>query len=164
MKIGRILRLSVLLVALAICASGVSWADPTAAEIEATVAYPLETEIMIQMKTINGTRHDIVWSTAGEMVMDYSRPVGSTAWTVTGDSDETYSYYRAIPAQYQTDATTYACCAFLCDAGHVVGSPPAEYCAIGYGERPCNACTQQCPSVNGTCPGRIGTVLEYIGP
>jgi hypothetical protein len=162
MKIGRLFRISLSLVALVVCASGISRADPTLYSEAATTGYALEADLTIHISTVDGVIHNAVYTT-GAVVVDYSRPVGSTPWSVEFDSDETYSYYKVIPGRNETDSNS-TCCSFDCQPGGLSGFGGTCIPGGGMPGYPCQACGQICTAVNGHCGSRVLTWFELLYP
>ena len=146
------------LLAVAVIASsgGTTWADDTYSE-DATAYYNVESELLLHMATVNGTVYHTL-HTGGTKYVEYRRPTSGPAWTVTSENDETYSYYRAVPAQVP-QPLGLLCCEFVCASGAGGLNTQTDQCTAAGNN--CDICTQVCSSYNPTCPTRIG---RFIAP
>jgi hypothetical protein len=160
MNTRRVFRFWVPLAVLVVCAIGISRAEDELYSEEATTGYGLLTEVIIRIANVNGVHKETV-DTNGAEVVTYQRTIASTIpWSVVSDSDETYSYYRAIPGRAETESQS-TCCSFDCHqglfdivSGHCLPNPTGS----------CQVCNEVCNSINGTCGARAGKWLEIIHP
>ena len=160
MRFRRLVRFSVPMLAVAICALGLTWGDDVVVEEEATAAYPLGDELLIHLVTVDGVRIQTVSTVGGTHAVEYRRTLATTVpWTNDSADDESLSYYKVIPGE-QGSSPTKTCCNFSCSAETYNFAVGGNGRCSGYGDS-CRVCIAACTTDNSVC-SRVGKVIAVI--
>ncbi len=160
MRIRRLVRFAVPLIAVATCAVGITWGDDEVVGQEATTGYGLESELLIHMVTVGGVAYHTL-STSAAHAVEYRRTLATTIpWTVESVSDATMSYYKAIPGDQQTP-NGRICCQFLCSLETYNYEVGGNGRCGGTGNS-CRVCTQICSGDPLVCntPGKWLAIID----